>query len=97
MIQRTRPSAQLAQIAAVIGQLINMKFGREDELESDVLGVCFMADAGYDPSELIAVMQILAESRQGQAPPEFFSTHPNPENRIGRIQEAIQNQDRCPQ
>jgi predicted Zn-dependent protease len=41
-------------------------------------------------------MQVLAEASQGNAPPEFFSTHPNPENRIARIQEAIQNIDACP-
>ena len=43
-----------------------------------------------------SVMQILAESSQGNAPPEFFSTHPNPESRIQRIQEAIQNIAACP-
>lgn len=85
-----------AQMALVIGQLINMKFGRDDELESDFLGVCFIEDAGYDPRVLIDVMEVLAASRQGQAPPEFFSTHPNPENRIQRIRAAIQNLDACP-
>jgi predicted Zn-dependent protease len=89
-------SARTAQMAVVIGQLVNMKFGREDELESDFLGVCFLNDAGYDPRDLVDVMQVLAESRQGAEPPEFFSTHPNPENRIQRIQEAIQNLDQCP-
>jgi predicted Zn-dependent protease len=89
-------SANTAQIAMLIGQLINMKFGREDELESDFLGVCFINDAGYNPEELIRVMQVLAEASQGNAPPEFFSTHPNPERRIERIQEAIQNVSACP-
>jgi predicted Zn-dependent protease len=89
-------SAQAAQMAVLIGQLINLKFGRDDELESDFLGVCFINQAGYDPAELIRVMEVLAEASQGQAPPEFFSTHPNPENRIQRIQEAIQNTDQCP-
>lgn len=89
-------SAQVGQIAMVIGQLVNMKFGREDELESDFLGVCFINDAGYDPAELLGVMEVLANASQGQAPPEFFSTHPNPENRMQRIQEAIQNLDQCP-
>jgi beta-barrel assembly-enhancing protease len=89
-------SAASAQIAAVIGQLINMRWGREHELESDFLGVCFLKDAGYDPDALTRVMQILAGSREGPSPPEFFSTHPNPENRIQRIEEAIQNLDRCP-
>jgi predicted Zn-dependent protease len=37
-------------------------------------------------------MEILAESSEGPRPPEFFSTHPNPENRLARIQEAIDAQ-----
>jgi predicted Zn-dependent protease len=90
-------SAGSAQVAALIGQLINLKFGRDDELESDFLGVCFMNDTGYDPNELVSVMQILAASREGEQPPEFFSTHPNPESRVQRIQEAIQNIHACPQ
>lgn len=89
-------SASSAQVAALIGQLINLKFGRDDELEADFLGVCFMNETGYDPNELIGVMQILAESSRGNQPPEFFSTHPNPESRIQRIQEAIQNTESCP-
>lgn len=89
-------SASSAQVAALIGQLINLKFGRDDELESDFLGVCFINDTGYDPNELIGVMQVLANSRQGNQPPEFFSTHPNPESRIQRIQSAIQNINACP-
>jgi predicted Zn-dependent protease len=89
-------SMRTAQVAMVVGQLVNMRFGREDELEADFLGVCFIDDAGYDPSDLIAVMQVLAQASQGQAPPEFFSTHPNPERRVERIQQAIQNLDQCP-
>ena len=89
-------SAGRAQIAMLVGQLINLKFGRDDELESDFLGVCFMNDTGYNPQDMIQVMQVLASSRQGQSPPEFFSTHPNPESRVTRIQEAIQNINTCP-
>lgn len=85
------PSSQgAAQVAALVGQLVNMKFGRDDELQSDRLGVEFMSDAGYDPRSMIGVMEILAEASEGSRPPEFFSTHPNPENRISRIQEAIE-------
>jgi beta-barrel assembly-enhancing protease len=89
-------SAGGAQIAAIVGQLVNMRWGREHELESDFLGVCFMADAGYDPRSLITVMNVLAGAREGQGPPEFFSTHPNPENRIQRIEDAIRNLSQCP-
>ncbi|MCB8926971.1 MAG: M48 family metalloprotease [Ardenticatenaceae bacterium] len=83
-------SRQTAQVAALIGQLVNMKFGRDDELQSDRLGVQFMVEAGYDPRAMIQVMEILAAASQGNQPPEFFSTHPNPDNRIARIEEAIQ-------
>jgi predicted Zn-dependent protease len=85
-------SGGTGQMAAMIGQMINMKYGRDDELESDQLGVRFMADAGYDPRALIGVMQILAEATQGRGQSEFFSTHPSPENRVQRIQEAIRAQ-----
>jgi predicted Zn-dependent protease len=87
--ENPQSSQQSAAIAAMIGQLVNMRFGREDELESDRLGVRFMAESGYDPRAMVEVMQILAQANEGQAPPEFFSTHPNPDRRIERIQQAI--------
>lgn len=89
-------SAGSAQIAVLIGQLISLKFSRNDELEADKLGVCFMNDTGYDPQEMIGVMQILQSASQGNQPPEFMSTHPDPGNRITRIQEDIQNTAACP-
>jgi len=85
------PSSQnSAAVAAMIGQLVGMRFGRQDELEADDLGVRFGSEAGYDPRSMIGLMKILDQSSQGGRPPEFFSTHPNPENRIQRIQAAIQ-------
>ncbi len=82
--------AGAAQTAAMIGNLINMKYSREDELESDKLGVKFLIDAGYRPEEMIGVMKILKEAAGGQSVPEFQSTHPDPENRVEKIKEAIQ-------
>jgi len=83
-------SRNSAAVAAMIGQLVGMRFGRQDELEADELGVRFASEAGYDPRSMIGLMKILDQSSQGGRPPEFFSTHPNPENRIQRIQAAIQ-------
>lgn len=79
------------QMAAAVGQMVNMKYGREDELESDFLGVKFMIDAGYNPEEMIGVMKILKEAAGPNRVPEFQSTHPDPENRIQKIKEAIQH------
>lgn len=83
-------SRAAAYMTQIIGRLVNMKFGRDDELQSDRLGVQFMAEAGYDPRALIRVMEILASSSEGVNPPEFFSTHPNPENRVSQIHQTIQ-------
>jgi predicted Zn-dependent protease len=78
-----------AQMSALIGRLVTLKYGREDELQSDELGVQIMADAGYDPRALVAVMEILATASGPGGQPEFFSTHPNPSNRIEQIWAAI--------
>jgi len=83
------PSGGAVQAAAYIGQLINMKYGREDELQADQLGVRFMSKSGYDPRAMIGVMKILEASTGGARPPEFQSTHPSPKNRIGRIKATI--------
>ncbi len=84
--------ASTAQTAAMIGQMINMSYSREAELQSDTIGVCLMIDAGYNPEGLIGVMEVLEEMSAG-APPEFFSTHPNPGNRVQQIEQAIANAD----
>lgn len=81
-----------AMVAMAVAQLMDMKYGRSDELESDRLGVRFMVQAGYDPRAMIEVMEILRDAAKGPRQPEFFSTHPNPENRIDAIREAIEKE-----
>lgn len=83
--------ASASQTAAMIGQLVNMRYGREDEIQADTLGVCLMIDAGYNPEGMVRVMEVLQQAGKGSSQPEFFSTHPNPENRIERIQDTIAN------
>ncbi len=72
-----------------IGQSTLLKNGRGDELESDELGVDLMIRAGYDPYEMIKVMEILKASAGPNRVPEFQSSHPDPENRIQKIKQAI--------
>lgn len=81
--------ADLGSLANSIGQQTLLKNGRGDELESDDLGVKLMIDAGYDPRYLISVMEILKAAAGPNRVPEFKSTHPDPENRIEKIKEAI--------
>jgi predicted Zn-dependent protease len=82
-------SSTEAQLAAMVGQLVTMQYGREDELQSDSLGVRFMSDAGYDPRAMIEVQRTLEEAAGGGAPPEILSTHPSTGNRIATIEESI--------
>ncbi len=77
-----------AAVAALIGQVVGLKFGRNDELEADKLGVRFASDAGYDPRAMLGVMQTLDHVAKSRTP-EFFSTHPNPGNRITKIEAEI--------
>jgi predicted Zn-dependent protease len=77
------------QMAQMIGNVVNMKYGRDDELESDSLGVRFLIEAGYDPEAMIGVMKILKASAGDRSQPEFMSTHPDPGNRIEHIREQI--------
>ncbi len=77
-------------LAGVGLQLAFLKFSRDDERQSDRLGVRYMAQAGYDPGELSEVMGMLARvtsGEDGSGPPEWLSTHPNPENREETILE----------
>ncbi|WP_339629540.1 M48 family metalloprotease [uncultured Maribacter sp.] len=82
-------AGDMGSIVGSIGQNTLLKNGRGDELESDELGVLFMIQSGYDPYEMIKVMEILKAAGDPNRTPEFQSTHPDPENRIEKIKEAI--------
>ncbi len=82
-------SGDPGMISRFIGNMVNMKYGREDELESDDYGVKYMVEAGYKPEAMIDVMKILKEASGGGNQPEFMSTHPSPDNRIEKLKEVI--------
>jgi len=79
----------MGSVAGGYGQNTLLRNGRGDELESDELGVQFMIDAGYNPEAMIGVMEILKTAAGPNRIPEFQSSHPDPENRIEKIREAI--------
>ena len=83
-------SQSMAQVANMVGNYTSMKYGRDQELESDDFGVRLMMEAGYNPEDLIGVMDILEEASGGSNKPEFQSTHPSPENRRQMINDAIE-------
>ena len=67
------------------GQLLSLKFGREDETEADVVGLDLAARAGYNPGAGVTLWQKMLTASKG-APPQFLSTHPAGDTRIKDIQ-----------
>lgn len=80
------PSA-LAEIAAQVGgQLAGLRFSREYETEADESSVEYLAATQYACNGAASFFTKLNEEG-GSRPPEFLSTHPNPENRVTNINE----------
>jgi predicted Zn-dependent protease len=81
--------AKYGQIAGAGLGLMFLKYGRDDETQSDQLGFRYALSGGYDTREMISVFQMLQRVEQlagGGRLPEWQSTHPDPGNRIAAIQ-----------
>jgi predicted Zn-dependent protease len=78
--------AGLASSAATLGLIL--PFSREQESEADVIGLQYMARAGYNPRAAVQVWQNFAAASSGE-PPAFLSTHPSHGDRIARLQEQM--------
>lgn len=70
------------------GQLLTLKFSREDETEADIVGLDIAARAGYDPGAGVTLWEKMMSANKG-APPQFMSTHPAGETRIRDIQAKL--------
>jgi predicted Zn-dependent protease len=77
------------QVSGFVSQVLTTKYGRSDELESDEIGAHLMYHAGYDPREILGVMQILKKAGGGGGQPEMLSTHPLPDSRIERLKNEV--------
>jgi predicted Zn-dependent protease len=84
---------ELAQFGNLASQglgLLFMKFGRDDETQSDDLGFRYMTSAGYSPTEMAEMFRTLERlgggSTEGRVP-EWLSTHPDPGNRVEKTLE----------
>jgi len=89
VVQMTRYGVPALSVG---GQVALLKYGREQELEADALGMRYMSRAGYDPAGQKQVMEVLARASQGARPPEILSSHPYPENRISQINELLRTE-----
>lgn len=92
-----RPELQgLGGLASSGLQILFLKYGRDDERQSDDLGYRYAGTLGYDVREMADVFAQLQRAGEmaGHSPlPSWMSTHPYPEERIARIQERIAQED----
>jgi predicted Zn-dependent protease len=70
------------------GQVLLLKFGRNQESEADHLGLIFMAMAGYNPAQAIPFWQRMAAQNQNTTP-EFLSSHPADATRVADIERLL--------
>lgn len=69
-------------------QLAMMSFGRDDERQSDKLGVEYSSRIGYDATEMAGFFKTLERQQAvsgGGEIPEFLSTHPSPAERNATV------------
>ncbi|MEM8772838.1 MAG: M48 family metalloprotease [Pseudomonadota bacterium] len=86
--------ADTAQLVGQGAQLYLLRFSREQEYESDLVGTRLLAEAGYDPIGAAQFLNTLgvwtnleAQIAGVQQPPEYLKTHPNSANRVARAAE----------
>jgi predicted Zn-dependent protease len=91
MVSKTfRKYAGVAQVG--VGMLF-LSFSREDERQADALGVEYSSKAGYDSNHMANLFVSLERLNPGEAQgglPGWFSTHPNPPDRIAAIKQDTQ-------
>jgi predicted Zn-dependent protease len=76
--------SQLSDFAQVGVGMLSLKYGRDDERQSDELGVEYMSLGGYDPRELSKFFVVFQQMREDtdQSVPDWLSSHPAPPDRI---------------
>ncbi|MEL6322992.1 MAG: M48 family metallopeptidase [Pseudomonadota bacterium] len=90
-------SDTLRQYGGVLGALggaalqfgVVLPYSRNHELEADRLGVDYMHKAGYSVREAPRLWELMAAQSEGQRPPEFMSTHPDPNRRAAELRNYI--------
>jgi predicted Zn-dependent protease len=85
--QQQKSLMSMLGLGAQVGVLL--PFSRKHESESDLFGIDLMARAGFDPRQSVDLWQNMAAANGGNTAPEFMSTHPNPENRIIKLQDRM--------
>ncbi|MBL0340181.1 MAG: M48 family metalloprotease [Bacteroidetes bacterium] len=66
--------------------LLGLKFSRSDEEEADEFAVKYLSDTDYNPRSFAVFFERMEQAGGSMGPLQFLSTHPNPENRVQKIE-----------
>lgn len=77
---------QQQMMQAAMGYGFMLPYARKHETQADEVGLMLAAAACFNPQEAVPLWQRMGQASGGRAPPEFASTHPNPETRIRDLQ-----------
>lgn len=85
------PTGKLLMQALGLGAQVGviLPFSRIHESEADLMGLTFMAKAGFNPEESVSLWQNMGSGGGGKQQPEFLSTHPSHETRIADLNKAM--------
>jgi Zn-dependent protease with chaperone function len=82
---------QLGQMGIQMGaEGLLTKYSRSDESQADAVGAVILYKAGYNPQSMVDFFKTMG-AQAGAAPPELFSSHPNPGNRQEAIKKQVAN------
>ncbi len=79
-----RPAVAMSAAAVAATLAIQLPNSRAAEIEADRIGIELAARAGYDPYASVSLWEKMAKVG-GSRSPEFMSTHPDPDNRMKRL------------
>ena len=68
---------------------LSLPFDRRQESEADVVGLDYMAKAGFDPRSSLRLWKNMSDKRNGRSVPEFLSTHPADDRRMDDLVKAM--------
>lgn len=74
----------------ILASLLSLQFTRSDEREADEYSVVYLCGTEYAANGAASFFAKLINEGNAASPPEFLSTHPNPENRVEDINNKAQ-------
>lgn len=84
----TQKGLVMGALGAGVTYGVLMPFSRTQESEADMIGLKLMAQAGFNPNESVTLWENMASADKNKVP-EFLSTHPSDQTRMGALNRAL--------